>query len=176
MLGSCQELLAGVAVAVTEGYVLLTFGTAFPDLLVLKISCHPAVGDTQVIDCLIEQPLHMETVIGQIGMGKDFSRYLHHRRGKIQRHLPDGLALIKCDLLKYRYDILRLGTPDHGYQRSFASVPLRVSHNRVEFPATETGLIDTYDRTDVFLIQNPVMRVIKLVPVPVTTEHFLVLA
>ena len=50
-----------------------------------------------------------------------------------------------------------------------------VGNHRVELAAAQRGLIYGDNRTNIMLVKDPVLRVVKLAPLPETAENLLVL-
>ena len=55
-------------------------------------------------------------------------------------------------------------------------MPGRIGDHRIQLPTAQRRLVYTYNRTKIFLIENPVLRMVKLIPLPVITENLLILA
>ena len=66
MLCACQQLLVRIPVAIPERHVFLLFLPTASYILILQIPCHPAVCNAQVINRVMEEPLHMKAVIREI--------------------------------------------------------------------------------------------------------------
>lgn len=55
-------------------------------------------------------------------------------------------------------------------------MPGRICDHCIQLPAAQGRLVYAHDRTKIFLIEDPVLRMVKLIPLPVITENLLILA
>ena len=117
----------------------------------------------------------METIIGKISLREYFACDLHHGRRKIQCHLPYGIAFTEANLFKYGYDSVGVGSFYHRYQRAGSTMTGGIGDHRIQLAAAESRLINGYDGADVMFVQDPVLRMVKLAPLPETAENLLVL-
>lgn len=51
-----------------------------------------------------------------------------------------------------------------------------ICHNCIQFPAAQSRLVYAHNRPHILSVQDPILRVITLGPVPEVTEYLLILA
>ena len=118
----------------------------------------------------------MEPVVGQVSLREYFARYLHHGRRQVECDFPDRLASAQPDLFQHGNDVVGICPLYHGYQGAGSAVTGGIGDHRIQLAAAEGRLINGYDGADVMFVQDPVLRVVKLAPLPEPAEHLLVLA
>ena len=147
----------------------------FPDRLVLGIEDFPTVSYPQLVNGFGDELLDMKPVIDKRCAGKHISDSKHHGRRKVCRDCFYLKTLFQRYFSQYSRHCVACHTTNHRRKGPFAAMRGFVGQYGVDIAIAQTGLVKTHVHTEIFRIQYVFIRMVKLVPQPIATDHFLVL-
>ena len=112
----------------------------------------------------------MEPVVCYDGFGETSACRAHHGRREVGGDLLDFLSFILRNLFKYGNEGIRQGSPYDGNQRAFLAMRITVCDYGIDLPATQACLVYGKIWSQVPGVEDILLGMFKLVPIPVITE------
>ena len=117
----------------------------------------------------------MKTVVNQLSRRKYFSDSQHHGRGQIGCNRSDRQSFLVGKRAQDTACRISYHSMDYGDQSVLTPLGCLVSQNSIGISVVQTSLVQRKILSKVFRIKDMIMRVLKLIPVSVITDLFLVL-